>query len=272
MRNRFKASGIHFLLSLTIVSIVLSYLVFVLYPQPFYELQDLHKVVVTLICVDIVLGPLLTLIVFNPKKKWLKLDLLAIGLVQVMALSYGVYTSYISRPIYVVFSDDRFNSVTANEYTYLDLKKIPSNNPYLQLPITGPKWLGAIRPDNLSKAEKMDLEFSTALGDGLRVMPQYYVPYEEIKPAIKKISKLASTLDLSENNPIFEEKSKESKKGVPTLEQVKALKRWLSSLSIPLSKIGLVPIKGRENYAIIAINIDTVEVIDSVSIDPWWYQ
>jgi hypothetical protein len=273
MKTRLKASGIHFLLSLIIVSAVLCFLVFVWYPAPLFVLQDLHKVVVTLVAVDIVLGPLLTLIVFNPQKKSLKFDLFIIGFIQISALSYGVYTSYISRPIYVVFCDGRFNSVTANEYAYLNLKKISPDNPYLKHPITGPMWLGAVKPDKLSSADEMDLDFATALGDGLRVMPQYYVPYEKVKSDVIKASKLASSLDLSEEKVIDRLKTTTKlEKGEPSLDQVRSLKRLLLKLNLPLEKIGLVTIKGRENYAIIAIDIGTAQVIDSVSVDPWWYQ
>lgn len=273
MKTRLKASGIHFLLSLLIVSAVLCFLVFVWYPAPLFNLQDLYKVVLTLVGVDIVLGPLLTLIVFNPKKKSLKFDLFFIVIVQIAALSYGLYTSYISRPIYIVFSDARFNSVTANEYAYLDLKKIPSTNPYLQLPVTGPKWVGSVKPDRLTKAEEMDLDFSAALGDGLRVMPQYYVPYEKVTSAVIKASKPANSIDLSEAKVIAKLKvSGKPEKGEPSLEQVRSLKRWLSSLNMPLDKVGLVPIKGRENYAIIAIDLSNAKVVDSISLDPWWYQ
>lgn len=273
MKTRLKAAGIHFLLSLLIVSAVLCFFAFVWFPAPLFALQDLHKVVTTLVAVDIVLGPLLTLIVFNPQKKSLKFDLLVIGFIQISALSYGIYTSYISRPIYVVFSDGRFNSVTANEYAYLNLKKISPDNPYLKLSITGPLWLGAVKPEKLSKADEMDLDFATVLGDGLRVMPQYYVPYGKVKSDIIKASKPASSLDLSEEKLIERSKtSKKLEKGEPSLEQVRSLKRWLLKIKLPIEKIGLVTIKGRENYAIIAIDLSTAQVIDSVSIDPWWYQ
>lgn len=273
MKNRLKAFGVHFLLSLTIVSFVLLFLIYIWFPTPLNFIQDLHKIVFTLIAVDIVLGPLLTFIVFKPNKKNLKMDLIFIGLIQFLALSYGIYTSYISRPVYVVFSYDRFNSVSANEFDYIDMKKIPSDNPYLKLSNFGPIWLGSVEPKSISKIDKMDLEFSTALGDGLRLMPQYYVGYEKIKSDIIKASKRVNELDFSivktnEKN----EDTKLEKKNIPTIEQVQRVKKWLSGLTFPMEKIGLIPIKGRENYAIVAINLDTGSVIDSISEDPWWYQ
>jgi len=52
------------------------------------------------------LGPLLTLAVFDPKKKELKRDLSIILLIQLSALFYGIYTVSVARPAYIVFAVD----------------------------------------------------------------------------------------------------------------------------------------------------------------------
>jgi len=56
--------------------------------------------------VDVCLGPLLTLAVFDPKKKELKRDLSIILLIQLSALFYGIYTVSVARPAYIVFAVD----------------------------------------------------------------------------------------------------------------------------------------------------------------------
>ena len=45
--------------------------------------------ILLMIGVDVVIGPLLTLIVFDPKKKHLKFDLVVIAALQLAALAYG---------------------------------------------------------------------------------------------------------------------------------------------------------------------------------------
>lgn len=280
MKIRFIAFACHLALSAIVVAIAMSFVIGVWYPSPLFYVQDFSKIVLTLVSVDLVLGPLLTLMVYNPhkkllkfdQKKLLKIDLTIIFLIQISALSYGVYTSFISRPIYVVYSTDRFNSVSANEYQNIDMKKVAPQNPYLQLPIFGPRWLGAVAPEKLSKAEKMDLEFSTALGDGLRMMPQFYVPYEKIQDDIIKNSKRANDLNLDEKQSIKQSDSPTDKMLPSSIDQVKAVRDWLAHLAIPLEKIILIPLKGRDKFAIVALNADTGIVLDSLSQDPWWYQ
>ncbi len=58
--------------------------------------------------VDLILGPLLTLIACNAKKasRLLKLDFLIIILLQFSALSFGTYIVFQERPVLQVLSDD----------------------------------------------------------------------------------------------------------------------------------------------------------------------
>ena len=64
-----------------------------------------------LIGVDLVLGPLLTLIVYKQGKPGLKFDLSFIAAVQVAALIYGSYTLHSERPHFLVFAIDRVTLV-----------------------------------------------------------------------------------------------------------------------------------------------------------------
>jgi hypothetical protein len=72
-----------------------------------------------LIGVDIVLGPLMTLIIFNVRKprKELVRDLSVIVLVQIAALSWGIHTTYKVRPVFVVLHADTMYSVARNDIT-----------------------------------------------------------------------------------------------------------------------------------------------------------
>ena len=67
-----------------------------------------------LIGVDVVLGPLITLIIFDPEKPRLKYDLAVIAVLQFAALAYGSYVMFEARPVYNVFVGDRFETVAAN--------------------------------------------------------------------------------------------------------------------------------------------------------------
>ena len=63
--------------------------------------------------VDVVLGPLLTFLVFNPHKKLREIisDLVIVGFVQLGALGYGVYTVYQEHPTLAVLYDNGLATV-----------------------------------------------------------------------------------------------------------------------------------------------------------------
>ena len=61
--------------------------------------------------IDIVAGPLLTLIVYNRAKPELKRDVSVVGLLQLAFLGYGLHTAWVSRPIFLVGAVDRFTLI-----------------------------------------------------------------------------------------------------------------------------------------------------------------
>jgi hypothetical protein len=97
-----KASLIHFLISFLIICAFLTFVYFVWYDQIFVELSGVIEPAKMLILVDVVLGPLLTFIIYQQGKKNLKLDLWLIVLVQLMAFAYGAYTLFMGKPSLVI--------------------------------------------------------------------------------------------------------------------------------------------------------------------------
>ncbi len=67
--------------------------------------------------VDVVLGPLLTLVVFKQGKPGLKFDMSAIALFQTLALTAGTYFVYNERPVAVVFADESFHPISTSILT-----------------------------------------------------------------------------------------------------------------------------------------------------------
>ena len=88
--NRWKAAAIHLSLSALIAATVVTVMLLVWYPPPHFHAMGGEGLLKVLVGVDVTLGPLLTLIIFNPKKKSLRFDLSVIAALQVAALAYGV--------------------------------------------------------------------------------------------------------------------------------------------------------------------------------------
>ena len=141
-RDRLTAAGIHLALSLAIAALAAILVFLVWYPGPFRELAGGRGLFVLLISVDVVLGPLLTLAVFDRKKsrRHLRLDLAMIGVLQLAALVYGMHTVFIVRPVAMVFEVDRMRLVVADDVAIDELPRaLPA---YRSLPLTGPMLLG----------------------------------------------------------------------------------------------------------------------------------
>jgi len=105
MMQKIKAALLHFSLSLLVFGLVMALLVLHWYPLPYFWAEGAWQGVRIAAVVDVVLGPLLTLIVYRQGKKSLKLDLGLIALVQIAALLWGLYSIYQVRPMFVVFGN-----------------------------------------------------------------------------------------------------------------------------------------------------------------------
>jgi hypothetical protein len=143
--SRWKAAGIHLLLSAAIAGAVLAFMLTVWYPWPLFEAAGGNELIFILVGVDVTLGPLITLIIFKAGKKGLRFDLTVIALVQLAALAYGIHTLYLARPVYLVYTLDRFELVTAKDLDPKDLAKVPRSE--FQPSLLGrPRYVAAVFP------------------------------------------------------------------------------------------------------------------------------
>lgn len=176
--SRFKASGIHLLISGLIAAAVVIVMLTLWYPEPYFEVAGAKHLLLLIAGVDVVIGPLITLVIFDTKKKSLKFDLAVVAILQLAALGFGLYTMFQARPAFVVFVDDHFEVVAANEVPkeYLAKAKQPE---FSALPLTGPKLVGATPPPSGSFDSAL-IQAVQKFGLGLQIFPEYYRPYSEI--------------------------------------------------------------------------------------------
>lgn len=132
MKERLKTSlrvaAIHFLASLALAGII-ALLVFTFwFPSHLRQLTGGLKLFFLVVAVDVVCGPLLTLVVFNPKKRTseLKRDLAIVGIFQLLALSFGVHSLSYAKPIALVFEVDRFRVVSYADLDEADAVNAPT--------------------------------------------------------------------------------------------------------------------------------------------------
>jgi len=120
--TRFHAFSYHMTISL-VIFFALSYVIVELwYPDFFFAIDGGWEGIQLIIGVDLILGPVLTLVVFKLGKPGLKFDLFCIGLLQMLCLSAGVYVVYSERPIFFIYYDKHFYSASTDTFTNYGLQ------------------------------------------------------------------------------------------------------------------------------------------------------
>ena len=193
MREKLKAAGLHFLLSLVLISLVFCLIYFVWYPAPFYELSGGRALIELIFGVDLVLGPLLTLVAFNKKKtaRHNAMDIGVIACIQLAALGYGIHTVFQARPVFLAFEYYRFNVVHSNDIDPDQLSKRGAALPD-ELPWWGPQLIGIKKPAGA------DAQFDsvTLAMDGVpeAAQPALWVPYAQVTQEVLAEAKPIETL------------------------------------------------------------------------------
>ena len=120
--NRYQAFAVHMAISLVIFFILLVCITQYWYPGILFDTGNGWKAIGMIVGIDLVLGPLLTLIVFNHNKSSLKFDLAIIALVQTAALVYGTWTIHTSRPLAIAYINTSFMTLYANAKNATEIK------------------------------------------------------------------------------------------------------------------------------------------------------
>ena len=242
--NRFKAAGIHLLISLFIVLTVLTSMYFLWYPSAYFALMGGKKLIAILASVDIFLGPLLTFAIFRSGKKGLKFDLFCIGLIQLAALSYGIYVMFQARPVFTVFNKNQFRIAAVVEIDPSELAKA-KNLKWKHLSITGPEVVAIGTPDKKDKKEAM---FASVVSSMAYRYPRLYDEYGKHRQEVIKTGKpLGSLAEVSIENKVV-------------------IAKFLTKISRSASDFLAIPIRSElaEMSAIVdAKTGDFVEIIDA---------
>lgn len=114
--TRLRAFLIHLGLSAIIFVLLMACIVWLWYPGPYFRYDGGWRGTLIVIAVDLVLGPALTLVVFDSAKARRKivLDLCVIGAIQAAALVWGIQIVEGQRPVAAAFHAGAFHPVTAD--------------------------------------------------------------------------------------------------------------------------------------------------------------
>ncbi|MBT3065445.1 TfpX/TfpZ family type IV pilin accessory protein [Rhodoferax sp. U11-2br] len=251
-KDRLKATAIHLGISLTLAGLAALLVFFVWYPAPYWEISGGRNLFLLVVSVDVIMGPLMTLVVFNRNKpnRELYRDLSVIGLLQLVALAYGLWTVAVARPVHLVFEIDRFRVVHAVDIPAELLGKAPAE--LRQLPLMGPTLL-SVRAFKDSK-ESFDATMAAVQGLPLSARPDLWQRYEDAKSEILK-----SARSLAELKTRFPARSAEIDRAIQA--------SLTPSTVTAVTDVGYVPMVGRNTFWTVLIDINTAGIIAFVPVD-----
>lgn len=191
-KDRLRAAAIHFGISLGIAALAAVLVFGIWYPYPYREISGGRELFLLVVSVDVILGPLITLAIFNRAKGWpmLRRDLAVVGLIQLAALGYGLWTVWVARPVHLVFEYNRFRVVHAIEVPQDMLKKAPASLD--TMPLWGPTML-SLRPFR-NNAEQTDATLADIGGVPMASRPDLWQSYEAGIPEVLKEAKSVTKL------------------------------------------------------------------------------
>jgi hypothetical protein len=243
-KNRYQAFGIHFLVSLFIVFNFAFLILSQWYPEPFFSADGGWSIFRMIILVHLVLGPCLTLIIYKPGKKGLKFDVSAIAVVQLVALIYGGSILYQERPMFLVFSVDRFVLVSADD---IDVSKLRDPS-LLNATEVGPIPVYARMPEDPEERNKLVSEVLSGQPD-LEFRAEYYEPYSPNLTNILGKGKRIEVFQLLTDND---------------REQVTVFHAG----NCPDDCV-YYPLVGKKQEVLLAISEKDGRVVGSIDVDPW---
>ncbi|HWJ33872.1 MAG TPA: hypothetical protein VNR70_01320 [Steroidobacteraceae bacterium] len=187
MRFRLTAFGLHLLASFTALSLILGTLYFAWYRWPGWYLTDVLEVIAVLAGVDVVVGPLLTLVIASPAKprRALARDIAIIAAVQLFALMYGTVSLWNGRPLYYAFSEDVLQLVQAYDIDSQEIALARKENaPLVPHWYSLPRWIWAPLPQDSAERGKIVASAITG-GDDVISMPRYYKSWDGGLPMLR---------------------------------------------------------------------------------------
>lgn len=173
-RQKLIAAGAHLTLSAVAFCVLLWVAMRVWYPDFMFVWDGGWRGLQIVVPVDLVLGPLLTFVVFRLGKPGLATDLTLILLLQVAAFAAGTWTMWHGRPMAVVFADGKFYGLSAEDYQTAGLR--PPDLGFL--PGTRPHWVVVALPTDLEAQSELRARLFRAR-QPLYTYSQAYSPLSE---------------------------------------------------------------------------------------------
>lgn len=205
------------------------------------------SIFIVLLCVDVVCGPLLTLVLASPRKsrREMAFDLTVIGAIQAAALVYGLQAVWIARPVVLAFETDRVTVVSANEIDSDDLLEAPLE--FQHLPFGGVFQVATRRPkDNAEFFQSIDLSLA---GFSPAMRPSWWQPMSSQHDQMRTVARPLA--DLVARQP----------------EQGHELQKAAADSGYSVEKLTYLPLTSSKTKEWVALLNDSMEIVGHAPVD-----
>jgi hypothetical protein len=243
---RLRAAAIHLLASAAVAALAATLVFLLWYPSPFREISGGRELFLLVVAVDVVLGPLITFAIFNPRKPRAELvrDLAVVVLLQLAALAYGLHTVAQARPAVVALEGSRLRVVRSIDLDSAALDRAP---PELRsLSLWGP-MLVATRPPR--PEEKFDAIQRGLAGEDVGMRPEFWLPGSARAAAFAQ-----AALPLQ-------------KMSLPRPTHAAQLQRAVEATGRPRDRLGYLPILARRSDWSALVDREDGSIVGYVPID-----
>ena len=243
MNQRFKFFLCHLSISILIALIVTGIIFFVWYPYPLAQAVGVIHLFIMLILIDLIVGPLMTLLIYKKDINAFKMDLSIIIIIQIAALIYGLHSITQGRPVWIVFNQNKFELVRVNDQFIENTEHI--HKQFQTISWTGPHYAAAVPSQNMKQRED-DLFMDALGGVSLAQRPERYVTLSHVKQKIQQQSQELDNLKNFNDVQLVEK----------TLNQYPKATAYL-------------PLKASKLDMVILLNKKEGSVVNVVNLRPW---
>ncbi|MFA5941876.1 MAG: TfpX/TfpZ family type IV pilin accessory protein [Sinimarinibacterium sp.] len=250
MRDRLRAGGTHLAVCSVIALLTMALIFLGWYPAPLAQAQGVSRLLLILVAVDVTVGPLITVLIFDRAKKSLSFDLAVIACCQLAFLLYGLHAIFAGRPAIIAYNVDRFDVVQAQDVDRQSLERSIGAGK-AGLPWLRPRIVYAQLPSDRDK--RQELMFQAVVGGSdLPQMAEWYEPYENGKDDVAKHVRPLSEL-----------------RKVNGMDEV-AWADFLGSLNRQETELGYLPLRAKSKDGAVIVDARTAEIIRITMLEPKW--
>lgn len=217
------------------------------YPGAYFALSGAGKLYLTLAAVLVVAGPGLATLMYRPGKWGLRFDMVAIAVLELAILGWGLAEIHARRPEFAVFVVDRFEAVTRSEVDTTPL----GDSRLARRPVHQPRLVHAALPADPQALTRLIDE--TVFGGKADIdrRPEFWQPYptgiRQLRSKAKPLSRFLAAAD----------------------RRRQTVADWLQRNDAAAEKYVYLPIQARAGNGIVIVDPAIGYPVDVIVVDPW---